>query len=706
MGLFSRRNKTEMALPKGAIPVDPSSFAIVKPEIGSNLATSLQSLKDRGSLKKKENWQEEAWTYYEQICEISYVMNTTAQTVAAADLAVEYLNEDPKCGWEQTGEMKAHRVLEALYGQQGTRSELMRTAALHLQVTGDSYFLGIPVKDDKGNARPNEFLWEFVSSDELVKSNTGKLSRKTDGCAGQGIPLDENTYAARLYRPHPRFSSQSDSNLRHCLVVAEELLFLTRLQKAMISSRLHAGILYVPSEMLQGAYDENGEGDLKSGNVDPVLLQILEFMINAVEDPCAVEAVAPLIVTGPAELEPKFQLKPFERQMDQQFIGIRKELIKRLGSGLDIPSEILDGKHGLNQSTGWQVSGEFLSLHVIPLGNKIAEFLTTNFLRPMLIECEGMSKEEACRFRINFDPTNIAQRQDQATIALRLHREGVISDKALREQSGLCEDHAPSIEDLKTNEDEKLNFYKDLIKSSPVAMGKILLPLVADLIDDEDLKEQADKLFLLNKDGTIREDVEAGGVDASDQDIDRVRPGGENRENEGNPSTTPSNDNQPDRPGTRARGEASAILIERLATTCDSSFERVHERAGAKLLTVAPASTKARLELTAKKDAFSVISSAELDETGKDVEFFFGGEYDGLKKKIKPWVAEWLMETHEVQEYVALEEAAHISEEIVSFMDNYTRVNLHEARHKFGNGLAVDSNEILELLQSTGRTAV
>lgn len=714
MGLFDRkpRNTESMIsentdVPKSAKPIkiDRDSFNIVKAEINPNSPTSLQQLRDRKAPKKKECWQDEAWKYYEKICEISKVMNITAQTTAAASLTLEHLNEDPTCGWEQTGDERVHRVLNALYGRQGSQSELLRSAALHLQVTGDSYLLGVPALNADGTVRPNEYLWEFVSSDEIVQNAVGKLSRKSE-CGGKPVPLHPDTYTARLYRPHPRFSDESDSNLRHCLVVAEELLFLTRLQKAMISSRLHAGILYVPSEMLQGAYDETGEGDLKSDSVDPQLINILEYMINSVDDPESVDAVAPLIVTGPAEYEPRFQLKPFERQLDQQYIGIRKELIKRLGSGLDIPPEILDGKHGLNQSTGWQVSGEFLSLHVIPLGQKIAEFLTANFLRPMLIECEGMTKEEACKYRITFDVTEIAVRQDQATVALRLYREGVISAKSLRDQSGLCEDDAPSTEDFK-NESEKLAFYVDLVKTSPVALGKIILPLIADLIGDPELKEQADKLFLLNKDGTINEDILREGVDPSDQDVDRVRPGGENRENEGNPSATPSNDAQPDRPGTRARGEeANSILVERLTTACDSAFERTHERAGAKFLSVAAPKVKGRLELTPKVEMFSVLQESDVDETGKDVAFFFEGSYDRLNDKFKPWVESWLMETHKVNEYVAIEESAEIVRQLVSELETFTIQRTFDRHEKFGNGLYVGEDLVIEALQSTGRTAV
>jgi hypothetical protein len=376
-----------------------------------------------------------------------------------------------------------------------------------------------------------------------------------------------------------------------------------------------------------------------------------------------------------------------------------------------------NGKTFFTGNSGFQVEGEFASKHVIPLGQLIADFLTRNYLWPMLEKRikDGHSTKQVGdirHWRLIFDPSNIVARVDMATQALKLHDRGLLSERAVLATCGF------ELKDARTADERRQALIMDLIKTSPVTLAPVLLPLI------DGLEHVVDYLPEPGEDGIVRNQRagESGNENVErkpmrETNTDRKAPG--KRTPEANPKGVPPVEGQdkvklPGHPGEDTRNpttsrvsimesEEFATLVTSVTALAHSAKNRAVEKAGSRLVNL----SKKNNDL---KDKFSQMSKMEIVKTiDKDELYALETSHDALMVDVlselhadieavfRAWVEEHLIGLSDVEVDGLVSQ---ISREYTQAIIDFTIQTISLADHRFDNGLTVPANIALQILST------
>lgn len=626
-----------------------SRFAMQVPRQSAQV-TSAQTrrVKDlEAPLGAIDAWQRDAFSFYDIIGEVAYVLNLKADTVSRCEFRpVKRDEEISQTGWRETDDPKVSRVWEAFTGPHGSKAELYRRAALLLEVVGEAYLIGEPLRD-----RYNVYSglsWEFLSPEEVKVQNNGRTIKRDRGGYGgqQAEDLHPETYIARLHRSDPRYSDRPDCALRHVLPICRELVVLTQVVDAVAKSRISAGLLYVPDEMSFGPYNEMEDDADTQDEIDPFTEELIEFLIAPVEDRSSASSVVPLIIRGPAEFADRIKNVDLSRPLDDAYRELRDETIVRLAAGLSVPPEVLSGKGGLNDWTGYAVDSDLIEKHVKPLGEWIANFLTTSYLRPMLVQYEGMSEEEAANYRILFDASQITAHADAGPNARAAWDRKVLSDITYLRENGFDESDMPTEDELKTRD------LRALMEAEPVIFGPQIIGMLYPELEGV---------------------IEVPGLDTVDtekpQNPRNLDPGSPTdlpeRKNHTGPKAGPVIDQDTGHDAPIPRGpdgpRMEESIIDRLATSADAALIRALEKAGNRLLSSMNGHKEMRAQFTNTPPRLipSVVGPGNLRTLKTDQSLLFEGAWGEFADRAHNWlVSHYLSTGHE-------EAAAHEKAKIV-----------------------------------------
>lgn len=443
-------------------------------------AGALKQIKDVEPPITKETWQNDAYSFSEAIGELGYALNLKANALGECRLRPE-IRVPGTDEWVETDDVRVLRVLNAFKPPQGDQGELLRQAALHYEIAGETYLFGAPVKDEYD--RPLGLLWEFLSTLECRIESNGKVIRNAWGGSRGREEAEVDAYVARLHHRDPRFSERADCPVRRILPICRELVLLTQVIDAVAKSRLPAGLLFMPWEISpasQGPMNEWEDPGNPDSGADPVEEELAFHLNSPMEDRSAASTLHPFLLRGPAFIngtptKDTIGLIDLSRPMDNLYRELREETLGRLGGGLDIPPEIMKGKASLSGLGGGNVAAsidaDFIAKHVVPLGRTITAFLTTSYLRPMLVTFEKMEPGEADWFRIVLDPTPLSAAVDRSQNATKGVELGIISDEAWARHNGLDE------KDLASTALRKRRLLERMVLSNP-GLAPNILPIL------------------------------------------------------------------------------------------------------------------------------------------------------------------------------------------------------------------------------------
>lgn len=612
------------------------SFAMVQPQRARVTSAAMQHVGQTQARRQQDKpWQSRAYELVDGIGELGYLLNTKANMVADCNLLVQGLDEE--ANWTTTDHAGVLRTLASFVGPQGGQRELKRRAALHLSTAGETHLLG-SVPEEEGDVG---IVWEFLSTDELREEGHGFI-RLRDGAEREQLPAE--SYLARCWRSHARFSDLADSELRRVIPIAEEVLVLTQLVDAIAKSRLSAGLLYVPNEITFSGEDDEaediGDGDTdEDDGIDEFTKRLIQHMAAPVEDRTSAAALVPLVMRGPAAIAENVRLIDLARSLDTWAQDLRQEALGRLATGLDSPPEIMSGKSGLAGLGGGNVAQsidtEFIVKHIIPLGELLADFLTFAYLRPMLETFEGMTAEQAMLFRIAFDPSPIQSTGDEGGAAERLHKQApdLVSNESVRNANGLDDSDAPG-------DDEILERRKwSLITTAPQVFAKALLPTIKGF-------ESID-LSLLET-----------GEEPAVPGVGVLAPTGE------------ESDVLP----------AVAALRLSLAVAADAMLERAVDRAATKVCSRAnklDVETKAAVKAASKQRVLQLLTAEHLTAMGLDTEALLEGAWTPLVERARTWTKVHLVEQG-LDTRAADEFGAKVAARLAVGLHDWTSERLHE----------------------------
>lgn len=404
-------------------------------------------------------WQEEAWRFYHVIGEFRYSCDWVGGMLSKALL---HATVEEKGVRRRLTEGPAFEYVDGLFGDTDGKTEMLRLIGIHMTVAGECWIVGHPNEEtpllgDK---------WQIVAAHKL--RNIGSDDDPNYMVNGKRLPIADHNDALviRIWRPDPEDPNEPISPARAVLTVLGEIYKLTEHVNAQVDSRLAgAGVLLMPSEMtLPSAPDAkaaDGTVIRHSANTADDLVRILQrTMTQAIEDRGDPAALVPIVITAPGEVIDKVQHMTFWSELDEHAIDLRNEAIRRLGLGMDMPPEVLQGVSESNHWSAWQSDESAIKSHTEPLLKLVTSALAEGFLRPLLLEdedVEGLIEH----YSIGADTSEMRQRPNRSKEALELHQMGLLNDKALLRETGFDPDA-----DGMNDEQSKVWFLRKLASGS------------------------------------------------------------------------------------------------------------------------------------------------------------------------------------------------------------------------------------------------
>lgn len=457
---------TDLALPSLVGPSRPVARVLTA------AATSIALSEPGGAAKRqvglRQEWQTEAWAYYDEVPEIHYATMLLGAGISKVVFFAAYEMDDgsmvpinseksPVNGTALAADAIAE--MRRLSAPIGGQPEMNRSAALNLEITGEFFLHGRAALPESGVVGAPGYQpgtpeqWDVRSVAQIETSNeSDTLGRPQfllkQSPSDRGTMIDnDNESLIRIWQRHPKWSELADCHLRGCLSDCETLLLLMNQQKAEAKSRQSAGILLVPSELSFADDAENGDDEDQPAN-NPFVAALLQALIAPIEDPSAPESVMPLVITAPGEhLTPdRFRLLTLSRNADTTLDARIMARIERLARGLNLPVEKILGHQHTTFSNAEQIDRDTFDDHWQPRCQMLGDGYAYGFLLPNLVAL-GHNPEILEKVHVAFEPGLLLRGKTAAENADALWHAGVISATAYRKLKGVHEDDAPTIEE-------------------------------------------------------------------------------------------------------------------------------------------------------------------------------------------------------------------------------------------------------------------
>ncbi|MFC8882972.1 hypothetical protein ACFT54_10150 [Streptomyces cinereoruber] len=390
-------------------------------------------------------WQYRAFDMYHQVPEVRFAASWISNAMSGARLFAGRYDDEGKIVPAPAGHRAAEIVSQIAGGPDG-QAKLLGAFGRHLTVPGEGWIVVRPNDQVLSPYSPEDgHDWRVLSVKE-VRRQSGKMTAEIDGDeivipAGNDEKMDpDGPVALRVWEPDPERAIEADSPVRASLELLEELVLLNAAVKAIARSRITGrGILFVP----KGTRFPTAPGqDSAQDDLIEILMTVSE---TAIRDPDSAAATVPIVLEVPAEAIEAFKHLTFESEFDDLAIKLREEAIRRFATGLEIPAEILLGLGDVNHWGAWALTSEAIRLGIEPKLGTVAGALTQQWLRPIL---EAESVEDWHRWLVWYDTAPLRVRTNRSETALQAHDRGVISDAALRRETGFDESDAPTAEEL------------------------------------------------------------------------------------------------------------------------------------------------------------------------------------------------------------------------------------------------------------------
>ena len=416
---------------------------------------------ERVAKRPASAWQNASWGYFETISAIHFGLSLMGQLLSRVRIYAGVVNDAGSPPVDAKEFLKsftdrgltpavmtellteAQQLVNDLF--QRTGPQMLREMALGLSVPGEFYLV----------KRPAPHGWVVVSSDELIASGDGvgyklkldRSSRSTLQGGSNEIELPGDTFIARIWRSHPRYSSEPDSSMLGVLDECELLTVLNQTMRSLLRSRMNAGIVFIPDGLV-GVNTEEGA---------TVTDSIVKMAQSAINDESATSTVVPLVLKGPAELGKALMKIDLGRPVDDTLVALADRTLEQILVGIDVPKEIVQGFADVKYANALVIDDSLFRAHIEPLALLIVDSLTQVYLRPMLMKVItakfGPTADPAItglldRIVMWFDASGLITRPDRSQAANEGLDRKVLSEAAWRAARGFAEADAPSSEEI------------------------------------------------------------------------------------------------------------------------------------------------------------------------------------------------------------------------------------------------------------------
>lgn len=408
-------------------------------------AARIQSgnVKNYSRLSRTEAWQKQAWMFYHTIGEFRYACDWVGSMLSKAILFAT-LEEDGS--YKKIDKGMPFEFMDALFGDSDGRAEMLRLIGIHLTVVGECVVVGYPDVERNGEVDK----WEVVANTEIRRQGTSEDSYYIIN--DEVIEVDpSHVMMTHIWRSDPQKPQKAISPARAVISILGEISRLTDHVAAQVDSRLAgAGILMMPDSMTFPP-PPDVEGKPRQANTAEELMAIIyEAMATSIEDRSDASALVPIVITAPADAIEKVRHLTFWSELDEQAIELRNEAIRRLGLGMDMPPEVLQGTADSNHWSAWQADESAIKTHTEPLLKIITSALASGYLRPLLEQEPAMAGVVIEHYSIKADTSEMRLRPNRSKEALELYDRGALSAEALLRETGFDVDDLMDDKERKT----------------------------------------------------------------------------------------------------------------------------------------------------------------------------------------------------------------------------------------------------------------
>lgn len=381
-------------------------------------------------------WQVEGWRQYDICGQLRFVSNWVGHSVSRCRLYVAQVDDSGEAGKEAEDPDIANLASGPL-GVGPAKDEALRLLAINLYVPGEAYIVAEADAGDDGSDR-----WFVVSGKQIKKSGQDITIRRSllhgggDMVFRPGIDL-----ILRVWTPHPADTDEPDSPTRSAIPDLREIEAIRKREFAELDSRLAgAGLLPLPDDM-DYPKDPNDPND--PGGMEGFSRRLSNTMARSLSDRGSAESIVPIIIPVPKDVLGKIQQVTFWSELSAQLLPLREAAVVSLAQSLDIPAEILTGQADANHWSAWAISEDAITTQIVPILSRIADALTTGWLRAALEEIG----EDPGRYVFQFDTSPLTVRPNRSADALSYHAVGLISNEAAVEAGAFRADEMPSAEE-------------------------------------------------------------------------------------------------------------------------------------------------------------------------------------------------------------------------------------------------------------------
>ena len=309
---------------------------ILAPEPDPLSAHNDQANPRRRLYRTPDEWQREAWDYYDSLGEFSQGVDWKSHMLSRVRLIVAKRGL-PDADPVPVTSGPAVDIIKELSGGIGGQAQLMSEFGVFLNVPGECYLIGETLPEGKNK-------WYTRSIEEVIPSyaDDSALYKVSEG-RGWWRLLPEDSMVIRVWRAHKRWHNVATSPGRACRTILRELELINRHIQAQYLSRLaSAGVICFPDEVSFPVRPEFADAP------DPFVAEWIEIAAEAIRTPGTAASVIPIPIRVPAEYVDKIHLIDFTLKLDDHIIQKRDSALTRLALSMDMPPAALLGTRDVN----------------------------------------------------------------------------------------------------------------------------------------------------------------------------------------------------------------------------------------------------------------------------------------------------------------------------------------------------------------------
>lgn len=387
----------------------------------------------RSFMPSSESWQNEVWDFYDSLGEFRYGVDWKSRMMSRTRLYAAQIDPNQDEPVRLDDDSLAVQLVSRLGGaveQPGILADI----STQLDVPGEGFVIA--------ENREGVESW-FVRSRDEVRKRSGVfevVDEETLSNTQEWRPLATDHFVMRVFHPHKRYHSMSDSASRAARSTMRELELVNRHILSQYLSRLaSAGVILFPEEITFPVREEFAD------QPDPFMAEWIEIAAEAISKPGTASAIVPIPMKIPGEWLGQIQHIDFTLQLDERIIEKRESAIRRLATQINIPAEILTGLGAVNHWGAWQLEEGAVKTSIAPDAETICAAFTKQYLRPRLA---ASGEEDPSQFVVWYDLSEITIRPDRSEKAIQLYDRLELSGEAARREGGFDESDKPETSEL------------------------------------------------------------------------------------------------------------------------------------------------------------------------------------------------------------------------------------------------------------------